>query len=111
MEADGPALAKVDLDSLKSTEEVEMIKLMAAWPRIVEGAALAHEPHRIAYYLQDLAAAFHGLWTKGNSDAAARFLVDDHAVTQARLALVRGVAMVIASGLAVLGVQPVEEMH
>ena len=111
MEDDGPALAKVDLAPLKSTEEIEMIKLMAAWPRVVEGAALAHEPHRVAYYLQDLAAAFHGLWTKGNSDADARFLVDDDAVTRARLALVRGIAMVIASGLAVLGVEPVEEMH
>jgi arginyl-tRNA synthetase len=111
IELDGPTLAKVALDPLKSTEETEMIKLMAAWPRIVEGAALAHEPHRVAYYLQDLASAFHGLWTKGNSDADARFLVDDEAVTRARLALVRGVAMVIASGLAVLGVEPVEEMH
>ncbi|MEE8212982.1 MAG: DALR anticodon-binding domain-containing protein, partial [Alphaproteobacteria bacterium] len=111
MELDGPALAKAGLDPLRAAEEIELIKLMAAWPRIVEGAALAHEPHRVAYYLQDLAAAFHGLWNKGNSDADARFLVDDEAVTRARLALVRGVALVIASGLAVLGVEPVEEMR
>ncbi len=111
IETDGPALAKAGLDPLRAVEEIELIKLMAAWPRIVEGAALAHEPHRVAYYLQDLAAAFHGLWNKGNSDADARFLVDDEAVTRARLALVRGVALVIASGLAVLGVEPVEEMR
>ncbi len=111
IELDDPSLAKVDLDPLKAEEEIEMIKLMASWPRIVEGAALAHEPHRIAYYLQELASAFHGLWNKGNSDAAARFLVDDEAVTRARLALVRGVALVIGSGLAVLGVEPVEEMR
>ncbi|MCZ6448366.1 MAG: arginine--tRNA ligase [Alphaproteobacteria bacterium] len=111
MELDGPALAKAGLDPLRAAEEIELIKLMAAWPRIVEGAALAHEPHRVATYLQDLAAAFHGLWNKGNSDADARFLVDDEAVTRARLALVRGLALVIASGLAVLGVEPVEEMR
>ena len=111
IESDGPALAKAGLDPLKAAEEIELIKLMAAWPMIVEGAALAHEPHRVAYYLQDLAAAFHGLWNKGNSDPDARFLVDDEAVTRARLALVRGLALVIASGLAVLGVEPVEEMR
>jgi len=111
IESDGPALAKAGLDPLRAAEEIELIKLMAAWPMIVEGAALAHEPHRVAYYLQDLAAAFHGLWNKGNSDPDARFLVDDEAVTRARLALVRGLALVIASGLAVLGVEPVEEMR
>jgi len=111
MKCDGPALAKAPLDLLRSTEETEMIKLMAAWPSVVEGAALAHEPHRVAYYLQDLAAAFHGLWTKGNLNADARFLVEDESVTWARMALVRGVAVSIASGLAVLGIEPVEEMR
>ncbi len=105
------ALAEAPLDGLTGAEELDLVKLMAAWPRVVEGAALAHEPHRIAYYLQDLAAAFHGLWNIGNADPDARFLADDEALTRARLALVRAVALVIASGLAVLGVEPVEEMR
>ncbi|MEE9251171.1 MAG: DALR anticodon-binding domain-containing protein, partial [Alphaproteobacteria bacterium] len=84
----------------------------ATWPRQVENAAEAHEPHRIAFYLSELAAAFHGLWNKGNIDASLRFLVrGDEALTAARLALVRGVALVIASGLNILGVEPVEEMR
>ncbi|MCZ6638168.1 MAG: arginine--tRNA ligase [Alphaproteobacteria bacterium] len=105
------ALAGVSLDPLSAPEELDLIKLMAAWPRVVESAAVAHEPHRIAYYLQDLAASFHGLWNKGNTDPEARFLVDDETITRARLALIQAVALVIASGLAVLGVVPVEEMR
>ena len=105
------ALASVALDGLTAAEEIDLIRLMAGWPRVVESAAEAHEPHRIAYYLQELAAAFHGLWNKGNADADARFLVGDDAVTAARLALVRGLQLVIASGLEVLGVKPVEEMR
>jgi arginyl-tRNA synthetase len=108
---DDASLFKVSLDSLTAVEEIDLIRLMAGWPRIVEGAAEAHEPHRIAYYLQELAAAFHGLWNKGNADADARFLVADEARAAARLALVRGLQLVIASGLQVLGVKPVEEMH
>ncbi|MCZ6885333.1 MAG: arginine--tRNA ligase [Alphaproteobacteria bacterium] len=105
------ALAGVSLDPLAASEELDLIKLMAAWPRVVESAAVAHEPHRIAYYLQDLAASFHGLWNKGNTEPEARFLVDDETITRARLALIQAVALVIASGLAVLGVVPVEEMR
>jgi arginyl-tRNA synthetase len=105
------ALTQASLDALEDPQELDVIKLLASWPRTVEGAALSHEPHRIAYYLQDVAAAFHGLWNKGNADAEARFLVDDEEVSRARLALVRAVALVIASGLAVLGVEPVEEMR
>ena len=105
------ALAGVSFDPLTAPDELDLIRLMATWPRTVESAAVAHEPHRIAYYLQDLAAAFHALWNKGNADTDARFLVDDEGVTRARLALVRAVALVIASGLAVLGVEPVEEMR
>jgi arginyl-tRNA synthetase len=108
---DTETLASISLDSLTATEEIDLIRLMAGWPRIVESAAEAHEPHRIAYYLQEIAAAFHGLWNKGNADADARFLVDDDAVMAARLALVRGLQLVIASGLEVLGVKPVEEMR
>jgi arginyl-tRNA synthetase len=105
------ALGEASLESLREAEELDLIRQMAAWPRVVEGAAIAHEPHRVAYYLQELAAAFHGLWNKGNIDPAARFLGDDGDLTRARLALVRAVALVIASGLAVLGVAPVEEMR
>jgi arginyl-tRNA synthetase len=108
---DDASLLKVSLDSLTAAEEIDLIRLMAGWPRVVEGAAEAHEPHRVAYYLQELAAAFHGLWNKGNVDADARFLVADDARAAARLALVRGLQLVIASGLQVLGVKPVEEMH
>src|SRR5437868_6326634 len=79
--------------------------------RIVEGAAEAHEPHRIAFFLQDVAAQFHLLWTKGKDEATLRFLVGgDPELTRARLALVRAVALVIASGLRVFGVDPVDEM-
>ena len=85
---------------------------MASWPRQVEAAAEAHEPHRIAFYLSDLAAAFHGLWNRGNNDPSARFIVrGELEITTARLALLRATASVIASGLAVLGVAPVEEMR
>lgn len=106
------ALADVPLDSLTDSDELALIKALAVWPRTVASAALAHEPHRVAFYLQDVAAAFHGLWTKGKDNAALRFLVpEDTAVTMARLALVRAVACVIASGLLVMGVEPVEEMR
>ncbi len=106
------ALAKGPLENLTGDEEIALIKLLATWPRQIENAAEAHEPHRIAFYLHDLAAAFHGLWNKGNTDAGARFLVGGNQdLTAARLALLRGCALVIASGLEVLGVTPVEEMR
>jgi arginyl-tRNA synthetase len=86
--------------------------LLAQWPRIVEGAAETHEPHRIAFYLQDVAAAFHGLWNKGKDEARLRFIQSGAPeLTFARLALVQAVAFVVASGLAVFGVTPVEEMR
>ena len=88
------------------------MKRLALWPRSLEGAAEAYEPHRVAYYLYDLAAAFHGLWTKGKDETRLRFLrEDDPDLTAARLALVQAVALVIASGLGVFGVEPVEEMR
>ena len=75
-------------------------------------AAQAHEPHRVAFYLNDVAAEFHGLWNKGKDDKSLRFIIaDDVELTLARLALVRAVANVIASGLDVFGVTPVEEMR
>jgi arginyl-tRNA synthetase len=112
LNTDAATLSGAQLDRLTDPDELALIKLMATWPRVVESAAEAHEPHRIAFYLGDLAAAFHGLWNKGNTDVGARFIVKgDLDLTKARLALVRAVATVIASGLAVLGVTPVEEMR
>lgn len=106
------ALAKAPLDRLQDPSELGLIKLMSSWPRMVEGAALAHEPHRVAFYLNDLATEFHSLWNKGKDDASLRFILeDDRDLTLARLALVKGVALVLASGLQVMGVVPLEEMR
>ena len=105
------ALARAPLDRLADPAELALIRQLAAWPRLVESAAEAHEPHRVAFYLQEVAAQFHMLWNKGRDEATLRFiLASDPALTNARLALIRGVALVIASGLAVIGVAPVEEM-
>ena len=79
---------------------------------MVEAAAEAHEPHRIAFYLYDLASEFHTLWNKGNDDPDLRFVIEGNAaLTLARLALVRALALVIAEGLEVLGVEPLKELH
>ena len=101
-----------DLHRLTDSGELALIKLMAGWPRLVESAAEAHEPHRIAFYLYDLAAAFHALWNRGKEEAALRFLLtEDPALTSARLAMVRAMSLTIASGLGIFGVEPVEEMR
>ncbi|BBK43773.1 arginine--tRNA ligase [Allostella vacuolata] len=106
------ALAGVQLDGISDPAELVLIRQMAQWPRIVESAAEAHEPHRIAFFLYDLASSYHMLWNKGKDDASLRFLVrDDENLTLARLALVQAFALVIASGLRVFGVEPVEEMR
>ncbi len=100
------------LDSLRDEAELAVVRRMLAWPRIVEGAAEAREPHRIAFFLYDLAADFHMLWNRGRDAATLRFLQPDSPVeTLARLALVAAVATVIRSGLQVMGVTPVEEMR
>ena len=105
------ALAKARLDILTDSAELGLMKLLVLWPRTVESAALAHEPHRIAFYLQDLAAAFHALWNLGKDNVKLRFLVSEDAeLTQARLALLAATAQVIAAGLGIFGVEPVEEM-
>ncbi|MEI6985687.1 MAG: arginine--tRNA ligase [Rhodospirillaceae bacterium] len=106
------ALAGAPLHRLDSVDELELIRIMAAWPRMVDAAAEAHEAHRVAFYLYDLAASFHALWNKGRDETALRFLADnDHELTSARLALVQAVATVIASGLKVIGVEPAEELR
>jgi arginyl-tRNA synthetase len=106
------ALAGASVELLEAPEELELIRLLAGWPRLVESAAEAHEPHRVAYFLADVAGAFHGLWTRGKDDAELRFLLpDDEPRSLARLALVQGVATVIASGLQIFGVQPVRELR
>ena len=106
------ALARAPLARLTDSEELGLMRRLALWPRLLEGAAEAYEPHRVAFYLYDLAAAFHSLWTKGKDETQLRFLrEDDPDLTAARLALVRAVALVIASGLEVFGVEPVEEMR
>lgn len=106
------AAAEAPLDLLTESVELDLIKQMAEWPRTVEAAAQSYEPHRIAFYLNDLAASFHAFWNMGKEDASLRFLLkDDLRLTGARLALIQAVATVIASGLKVLGVTPVEEMR
>jgi arginyl-tRNA synthetase len=106
------ALSAIPLDTLTAEAELALIRRLAQWPRIVEAAALAREPHRIAFFLYDLAADFHMLWNRGKDDATLRFLQADRpAETLARLALVAAAAVAIRSGLAVLGVTPVEEMR
>lgn len=105
-------LANADFSSLQHEAELALIKTLAQWPRIIESAALAHEAHRLAFYLQDLAAAFHSLWNLGKDDPRLRFIQEnDAAATRARLGLVRAVKLVIATGLSVMGVRPIEEMR
>ena len=105
-------LAEAPLDSLEAEPELTLLRRLAQWPRTVEAASQAREPHRIAFFLYDLAADFHMLWNRGKDDATLRFLQADRpAETLARLALVAATAVVIRSGLAVMGVEPVEEMR
>jgi len=106
------ALAAADAHAIDSEDELGLIKFLANWPRVVEAAAVAQEPHRIAFYLMELAAVFHSLWHKGNDDASLRFIVPgDKNLTRARLVLIKSVQTVIASGLSVMGCEPVEEMR
>jgi len=105
------ALQTADLSRLEDSDEIALIKLLAGWPRAVEAAADAHEPHRVAFYLQEVAAAFHQLWNKGREEATLRFILADAPdTTLARLALVHATTAVIGSGLQVMGVEPAEAM-
>ena len=112
-EATSPAaLTGAILESLSHEAELALIRRLASWPRVVESAAIAREPHRIAFFLYDLAGDFHMLWNRGRDDAALRFLqAEQRTDTLARVALVAATATVIRSGLAVMGVTPVEEMR
>jgi arginyl-tRNA synthetase len=105
-------LARAPLERLEDPDEIGLMKKIAAYPRIVEAAAAAHEPHRVAFYLYELASQFHAFWTRGKDVPYLRFIIfDDPQITMARLALVQGVVTVIASGLGLLGVDAPEEMR
>jgi arginyl-tRNA synthetase len=107
----GGAAPRPDL-ALLDDIDLALVKTAALWPRIVEQAALAREPHRIAFYLGDLAGAFHTQWNLGNDDARRRFVIaDDPPLTAARLALADAVGQVLRNGLAVMGVEAAEELH
>ncbi|WP_172122956.1 MULTISPECIES: arginine--tRNA ligase [unclassified Devosia] len=111
MDVSPAALATAQLDRLDSAADLELIRALAAWPRSVAAAAVAHEPHRVAFYLHELAAAFHGFWAKGNEDQRLRFVnADDPMLSLARLALVDAVRQVLGNGLAILGVSAPEEL-
>ena len=103
--------APADLDLLDE-EELALVKRAAQYSRVIESAAMAHEPHRIAFFLYDLAAEFHALWNRGNDDPARRFLVENNPqLSRARLELALGIAQIIKSGLALMGVAATEEMR
>ena len=103
--------AGADLSLLADEAELELVKMLASWPKLVEAAAEAREPHRVAFFLYDLAGSFHALWNKGREEPGLRFIVDgEPALTGARVAMVGAAALVIRSGLAMLGVEAAEEM-
>jgi len=103
--------SKADL-SLLDDEELALVKAAAQYPRVLEGAAMAHEPHRIAFFLYDLAAEFHALWNRGNDDPERRFLLENNPqLSRARLELALGIAQIIRSGLSLMGVTATEEMR
>ena len=105
-------LAEASLERLTDPAELDLLKRLALFPRMIEGAAAAHEPHRIAFYLYDLASEFHALWTKGRDLPYLRFIINNDAgITKARLAMVQGIVLVLASGLAILGVNAPDEMR
>ncbi len=106
------ALAAAPVSLLEHSGERVLLAKIGDWPRSVEAAATSHEPHRIAFYLAELAAAFHAQWNQGTDDPNLRFLdAKNPDLSHARLALIQGVASVIASGLNLMGVTPVEEMR
>jgi arginyl-tRNA synthetase len=105
------SLSAAQLDHLGHEAELEVIRKLGEWPRLVEIAAKGHEPHRVAFYLYELASDFHGLWNRGNDDDSLRFIQADTTKSLAKIALARAVGVVICAGLGILGVTPVEEMR
>ena len=109
---DDAALLTADFTRLSHPAELEMARKIAEWPRLVEIAAKSNEPHRVAFYLFELASEFHGLWNKGNDDPGLRFVQEGNAATTlAKIALARATGVVISAGLGILGVTPVMEMR
>ncbi len=108
---DDATLKAADLSKLDHEAELALAGKLAEWPRLVETAARSNEPHRVAFYLGELAAALHGLWNRGNDVPELRFVQDDAGTTQAKIALARACGVVIAAGLGILGVEPAEELR
>ena len=111
IDASEAALLASDHALLSHPAELQLLKKIGEWPRLVEIAARNNEPHRVAFYLYELASELHGLWNRGNDETELRFIQEDKAVSQAKIALARATTVVICAGLAILGVTPVEEMR
>ncbi len=109
--ADDATLAAADLDKLSHEAELALARKIAEWPRLIEIAARGQEPHRIAFYLYELASDLHAHWNRGNEDITLRFIQGDTATSQAKIALARAAGVVISAGLGILGVTPAEEMR
>ena len=105
-------LTDSDMSLIVDPAEISLLKTISAFPRVLESAAVNHEPHRIAFYLQDLASSFHSLWNLGKERPDLKFIIEEQKnVTMARVSMIRSCAFVIASGLDILGVRPEEEMR
>lgn len=105
-------LADADLSQLEHEAELKLARQLGEWPRLIEIAAKSNEPHRIAFYLYELASDFHSLWNRGNDDSSLRFIQEGNVATSAaKIALARATGVVIATGLGILGVKPVHEMR
>ena len=110
-EKDAALPKKANLDLLTDPMELDLVKMLVGWPKMVESAATAYEPHRIAFYLVDLASSFHSLWNAGRTNPALRFILDEnHSMTSARMQLVKATSLVIFTGLNVLSIKALEEM-
>ena len=105
-------MATSDLGRLTDEAEIALIRRLAHYPRLVEAAAVAHEPHRLGFYLYDLAGDLHGLWNRGKDLPQLRFIYEsDRELTRARIALVAATKRVLASGLGILGVHAMHELR
>jgi len=109
---DPAALLNVDMAELTHAAELEVARKLAEWPRLLELAARNREPHRIAFYLFEMASTFHALWNKGKDEASLRFIQEDNkSRSTSKIALIGAVQVVLCAGLGILGVTPMEEMH